>query len=224
VLCSALLVTTAAAAQALPPPQGVVSLQASATVEVPKDVLSVALGTTRDGPDAATVQAGLKQALDQALEQARRFAKPGQVDVQAGNFSIYPRYNNKGQMIGWSGSAEMMVQGRDMQAIAQLTGRIQSLAITRVGYTLSREAREKVEADVTAQAIASYRAKAAEISKQFGYGGYTIREVNVTSHEPGPIAPMAMRSKAMAVQEDALPVEPGKGSVTATVNGTVQMQ
>lgn len=223
VLCSALLFTSAALAQTVPPPQAVLNLQASASVEVVKDVLSVAFSTTREANDAASVQSALKQALDAALAEARKVAKPGQVDVQAGGFSVHPRYDNKGRLTGWSGSAEMMVEGRDMTTVAQLTGRVSTMQIARVGYTLSREAREKVEADVAAQAIARYRAKAAEMSRQFGYGGYTIREVQVSSNEPPPYAPMAMRAKAMSAQEDALPVEPGKGSVTATVSGSVQM-
>ena len=224
VLCSAFLFTSAAVAQTSPPPQGVLNLQASASVEVVKDVLGVAFSTTREAPDAAAVQSALKQALDAALAEARKVAKPGLVDVQAGGFSVHPRYDNKGRLIGWSGSAELMVEGRDMAAVAQLTGRISTMQIARVGYSLSREVREKVEADVAAQAIARYRAKAGEMSRQFGYGGYTIREVNVSSNEPPPYAPMAMRSKAMSAQEDAaLPVEPGKGSVTATVSGSVQM-
>jgi predicted secreted protein len=224
VLCSALLFTSAALAQAIPAPQAVLNLQASATVEVVKDVLGVVFSTTREAPEAATVQSALKQALDAALVEARKVAKPGQVDVQAGGFSAHPRYDNKGRLTGWSGSAEMMVEGRDMATVAQLTGRVSTMQIARVGYTLSREAREKVEADVAAQAISRYRVKAAEMSRQFGYGGYTIREVNVSSNEPPPYAPMAMRAKAMSAQEDALPVEPGKGSVTAMVSGSVQMK
>lgn len=226
VLCCAFAVTTVAArAETSAPPQGVLNLSASATLEVPKDLLSITFATTREGPDAASVQGALKQALDAALAEARKVAKPGQVDVRAGNFSVHPRYNNKGAIAGWAGSTELTVEGRDMTTIAQLAGRIQSLAIARVGYGLSREAREKVEADVSAQAIARYRAKATELSKHFGYGGYTIREVSVATDDPGPIVPMAARARiAGAAQEEALPVEPGKGSVTATVNGSVQMK
>jgi predicted secreted protein len=226
--CLALgLLPLAIAAQAAesPPPQGVLNLSASASIEVQKDVLNVSFSATREGADAATVQTALKQALDAALAEARKLARPGQVDVQAGSFSIYPRYSNKGGISGWQGSTEMSVEGRDMQAIAQLTGRIQTMTIARVGYTLSREAREKVEADVSGQAIARYRAKAGEMAKQFGYGGYTIREVAVSSNEPpGTIVPLMRASKMSAASDEALPVEPGKGTVTATVSGTVQMK
>jgi predicted secreted protein len=111
-----------------------------------------------------------------------------------------------------------------MGSIAQLTGRVQTMSIGRVAYTLSREAREKVEAEVSAMAVARYRAQAGEMAKAFGYSGYTIREVNVTLNEPpgGPV-PMMRASKMGAMADDSLPTEPGKGTVTATVGGTVQM-
>jgi len=206
-------------------PQGVVSLSSSATLEVTRDLLSVSFNTTREGADAATVQSQLKQALDAALVEAKKAARPGQVDVQTGNFTISPRYTNKGVSNGWQGSAELVVEGRDMQAIGQLTGRITTLTINRVGYAISRELREKTEGEVSAQAIARYRAKAADYARQFGYAGYAIREVNVASNEQQPMPrPMLMQAKTMsAASEDALPVEPGKGTVTVNVNGTIQM-
>ncbi|HEV7914227.1 MAG TPA: SIMPL domain-containing protein [Albitalea sp.] len=207
-----------------PAPSGVVNLSSTAAIDVARDLMSVTLTQTREGADANAVQAALKQALDAALAEAKRVAKPGQVDVQTGNFSLYPRYTNKGVMSGWQGAAELVVEGRDMPAIGQLVGRISTMTVARVVQGLSRELREKSEAEVSAQAIARYRAKAADYAKQFGYAGYAIREVNVTASEPpgGPV-PM-MRAKAMSAQEDAsLPVEAGKAPVAVTVSGSVQM-
>lgn len=213
----------AGAAEA-PPPQGVVNLAASATAEVPKDLMAITFTTTREGPDANAIQTALKQALDAALTEARKVAKPGQVDVQTGNFSLYPRYTNKGLISGWQGTAELIVQGRDMPAIGQLVGRISSMTVARVSYDLSREVREKSEADVAAQAIARYRAKAADYAKQFGYAGYTVREVSVTANEPpgGPV-PMMRAQMAASKEDSALPTEAGKAMVNVTVIGTVQM-
>ena len=51
-LLAGALFSTVAAAQTLPPPVNVVSLSASATVEVAKDLLTVVFSTTRDGSDA----------------------------------------------------------------------------------------------------------------------------------------------------------------------------
>jgi predicted secreted protein len=209
-----------------PPPQGVLSLTASASVEVTKDVLAVTFSTTKEGGDANVVQTQLKQALDAALAEAKKSARPGQVDVQTGAFSLFPRYTNKGGITGWQGSAEIIVDGRDMAAIGQLSGRITTMTVARVAYRLSREASQKVEADVAAEAIARYRAKAGEYAKQFGFAGYAIREVNVTTTEPqqGPAPMVRAQASAMSAQGDALSVEPGKAQVNANVSGTVQMK
>lgn len=230
---AAMLASLGVAAQPalLPPPSGVLNLSTSATIEVTKDVLAVAFTVTREGSDAQAVQSAIKQALDAALAEARKLARPGQVEVQTGNFALYPRYSTPGSkggvpaISGWQGSAELQVQGKDITAIAQLTGRIQTMSIARVGYTLSREVREKVEAEVTAQAIARWRAKAAQMSQQFGYSGYTVREVNVATNEPGPspVQPMLRSARIAAVSEEALPTEAGKGEVSASVNGSAQM-
>jgi predicted secreted protein len=214
-----------AMAQTVPPPQNVISLSASAMVEVSKDVLSIAFSTVREGSDAGAVQSQLKQAVDAALAEARKVAKPGLIDVQTGNFALYPRYSPKGGINGWQGSAELIVEGKDINGIAQLSGRITSLSIQRVGFLLSREAREKVEADVVAQAIARYRAKADSISKQFGFGNYAIREVSVSSDEQGSLnaAPLMRAQFAKSAGDEALSVEAGKAKVTANVSGSVQM-
>jgi len=128
------LAATQARADALPPPpQGVVSLSTSATVEVTKDLLTIVLSTTKEGQDAAAVQSQLKQALDAALAEAKKTAKPGQLDVQTGSFSLQPRYTNKGVINGWQGSADLILSGRDMTAIGQLTGRVNTLTISSVG-------------------------------------------------------------------------------------------
>lgn len=214
----------ARAADAPVAPQGVVNLSASATTEVPRDMMTVTLSATRDGSDAAAVQVALKQALDAGLAEAKRAARPGQVEVQTGNFALFPRYNKQNTISGWQGNAELIVEGRDMQAIAALAGRIQSMTIARVEYGLSRELRAKTEAELTAQAIANYRARAADAAKQFGYAGYTLREVSIDSGESRPPIPAPrMRAMAAAASDEALPVEAGKSTVSVSVSGSVQL-
>jgi predicted secreted protein len=213
---------------ALPPPEGVVSLSSSATMDVPRDWMTIVLATTRDGADAASVQAGVKQAVDAALSQARKVARAGgQVEVQTGAFSLQPRVNAKGLPSGWTGRGEIVVQGRDMATIAELAGHVSTLTVAHVDYSISREAHEKVEGELADQAIARFRAKAADYAKAFGYAGFVVREVAVASDagQPPPPRPyMAMRAMAAGAADEALPVEAGQGTITSTVSGTVQMK
>ncbi|MDQ2778194.1 MAG: SIMPL domain-containing protein [Pseudomonadota bacterium] len=233
-MTAALGVGSSVLAQTLPPPRDVVSLSASASVEVTQDWFTVVFSTTREGSDAAAVQAQLKQALNAALLEAKKAAQPGQVEVRTGSFSIYPRYappaqrsngtNTAPGIVGWQGSTELIVEGRDTETIGKLTGRIQGLSIARVGFSLSREARQKVEGDATAAAITRFRASAEAVSRQFGFGNYALREVAVNTDGGGgrPMPMMRMQASA-AKMEDGLPAEAGKEAVTATVNGSVQM-
>lgn len=208
------------------PPQNVVNLTASAVVEVVKDELTVVLSTTREGADATVVQAQLKQALDAALAEARKAARPGQLEVQTGGFSLYPRHSPKGGIAGWAGSAELVLQGRDVAAVSQLAGRIQTLTVARTAFSLSREAREQFEAEVTAQAIARFKQRAEQVARQFGFGGWSLREAQVHGSDM-PVAPMPVMRAAGGVRpaglEDALPVEAGKAQVSVTVSGSVQL-
>lgn len=208
------------------PPQDVLQLSATGTVEVQQDLLSLSLTTTRDGPDANAVQNQLKTALDAALVEARSAAQPGQLDLHTGNFALYPRYSQGGKISGWRGTAELVLEGRDFSRITQTAARIQTMTLGGVSFGLSREQRATVEADAQSAAITRFKAKAAELAKGFGFSGYSLREVTVSTNDPGfprPIRAMAMAS-GVAQAETPVPLEAGKSAVTVTVSGSVQLR
>ena len=209
-----------------PPLQNVVQLSAIGSVEVQQDLLSISMNTTRDGSDASAVQSQLKTAINAALAEAAKVAQPGQLDVRTGNFSLYPRYGRDGKPIGWQGSAELILEGRDFVRISGTAGKIQTLTVGSVSFGLSREQRAKVEADAQGIAIERFKARATDIARSFGFGGYTLREVNVSAIEPGfTPRPRMMALEARAATGDApVPVEAGKTSVVVTVSGSVQLK
>lgn len=207
-------------------PQNVAQLSANGSVDVQQDLLSISMSTTRDGADAGTVQTQLKQALDTALAQAKQAAQPGLMNVRTGNFSLYPRYGKDGKINGWQGSTELVLEGKDFSRITTTAGKIQSLTLSQVGFSLSREARAKVEGEAQTLAIESFKARAHEIAKSFGFAGYSLREVSVNASDQG-YAPrprmLAMSAKA-EMSDSAIPVEAGKTTVLVNVTGSVQMK
>lgn len=207
-------------------PVNVVQLSASAVADVQQDVLSMSLSTTRDGSDAALVQSQLKAALDSALVEARKAAQPGQLEVRTGQFSLYPRQNRDGKQTGWQGTAELVLEGRDIGRIAATAGRLTTLTLAGVNFSLSREQRSRVENEVQAQAIERFRARALEIARGFGFGGYTLGEVQVGNQEQGalPRARLMAMAPGMAMAETPVPIEAGKTAVTVTVSGTVHLK
>jgi predicted secreted protein len=203
-------------------PQNVVSLQSTGTVEVQQDLLMISMNTTKDGADAGAVQTQLKT----ALSEAKKVAQPGQLDVRTGAFSMYPRYGRDGKINGWQGSTELVLEGRDFARISATAGKINTLTLGQVSFGLSREARAKVEGEAQAQAIERFKTKATEISKNFGFGGYSIREVSVNANDQGfsPRPRMEMMQAKAASSDAPVPVEAGRSTVVVTVNGSVQMK
>ena len=228
VLALGLAASASAMAQmSAPVPANVVNIAASGFLEVPQDWLAMTLNTTREGSDAGTVQNQLKQALDAALVIARASAKPQQLEVRTGQFSLYPRYGSNGKINGWQGSTELVLEGRDFALISATAGKIQTLTMSGTSFSLSREARRKLESDVQALAIERFKARADEVSKGFGFTGYSLREVNVSSadQEVRPFQPRAMAMEAKAAMSDAaVPVEAGKSTVNVTVSGSIQLR
>ncbi len=229
----ALLLAGAASASAQTllqsPPQNVLSLSAEASREIPQDWLSITLGVAREGSDAAAVQSQLRQTLDAALVEARKAVQPGQVELRTGAFSVYPRYAQRAGgnnvISGWQGRAELVIEGRDTAALSQLAGRLTGLTVARLGFSLSREGRDKVEAEIAAQAIGRFKARAEAYAQQFGFGSYSLREVAVGGGESA--APVLYRATAAAMSarggDESQPVEPGKALVSVTVSGSIQL-
>ncbi len=204
----------------------VVQLSATGSVEVVQDLLSITLGTSRDGADAAQVQTQLRTALEAALSEARKVVHAGQLEVRTGNFGLAPRYGRDGKALGWQGSTELVIEGRDFASVSALAGRLTTLNVTGVSFGLSREQRLKVEAEAQSMAIERFKARSQDIARGFGFAGYTLREVSVSGSDHGAVPRvrmMAMEARAGAA-EAPLPVEAGKATVTVTVSGSVQLK
>lgn len=228
---SAALLVLASAVQAQVPaatvaPQNVFQLSATGQVEVQQDLLALTLVASREGADAAGVQAQLRGALDEALAEAKKTAQPGQMDVRTGSFSVNPRYDRNGRIGGWHGRAELVLQGRDFPRITSAAARVSSMTIGDVGFGLSREQRARTESEAQAQAIERFKARATEITRAFGFAGYTLREVSVDSqdegHAPRPYMRAAVAEAASSLKSAPVAVEPGTGVVRVTVSGSVQ--
>ncbi len=208
-------------------PQQVVHLSASAWQQARQDWLRVVLRSTLEGSEPMAVQKQLKKVVDEALGQLRPQLQPHQLEVHSGAFGINPRYNDKGKIVGWQGQADLVIEGRDFGKIGQAAGQVPRMAVESAQFSLSREGRQQLEAEVQSQAVQGFRQKAQQLAKDFGFAGYTLRQVTVgTVDRPAPVMPMV--ATARMVLADAapspIPLEGGKDEVHITVSGSIQLR
>lgn len=203
-------------------PSGVLSLDANATMDVSHDMALMTLATEQDGADAEAISAALAKRADAVMKQAKSVAG---IEARTGSFTVYPMNDNKGRITTWRGRAEVLLESRDFASLSKLSGQVASnMQVAGVQFSLSREAQKKAEEKLIEQAIQTFKDKAQTASRAFGYGGFTIREVNVgqNSNQPMPRA-YAMRSAAVMSDAAPVPVEGGKAQVTVSVSGSIQM-
>lgn len=229
-LCVASWSASAQSAE-IAPPQNVVQLSTSGSVEVAQDLLIVTLTASEDGSNAAAVQKRLQQVVDAALAVARPQAQPGGMEVSTGGFSVYPRAASKdGKIAGWQGRAQLVLQGKDFDRITNTAAKVQGMQVAQVAFGLSKEGRAKVEGDAQHLAIEQFKAKATGLAKAFGFSSYSLREVSINSNETGARPYMAagnMLKAAMAdgrADEAGMSVEAGKTQVQVQVSGSVQLK
>ena len=207
----------------------VVHVAASGFIEVPQDWLALRMSVTRVGGDAAQVQNQLRAALDAALDTAKGAATAQALVVRSGNFGVYPRYDKAGKVSDWQGQAELVLEGRDFTLLARTASRMQPLAVSSMDFSLSREAQQQLESDVQSLAIGRFQQRAGEVAKAFGFTGYELREVSVSSadaavgREPRH-QPMSMKAASSQSDAEPLPAEPGRSQVTVTVSGSIQLK
>ncbi|MCA8245628.1 SIMPL domain-containing protein [Burkholderia multivorans] len=224
------LASPAAHAQAVnphfPEPAGVLSLSSQASADVPQDIIHITLFYEQQAKDPGSLTSALNQRADAALAQAKGVSG---VSAHTGAFSVYPSTDRDGKISAWRGRTEVVLESRDFAAASKLAAQLSNLMqVANVEFSLSPEAQRAAEQKLTTEAIKSFRARADEAAKAFGYSSYTIRDVNVGSGrnvQPYPRM-MAMAAAPMDSAKMSAPiaVEGGKATVSVTVNGSVQMK
>jgi len=225
-LLVAVLAVATASAFAQSPQQpffNVITLEASATADVPTDTLTVTLFVEEQGPDPGQLATRVNARLEEALAKARKEPK---VEAHSGNYQTNPTYDRANQITGWRIRADVVLESRDFKAVAALAGAMQpALKLWSMTFSLSRGAREAAEATLLAEALGKFQEKARAIAKGLGFPGFMLGQIAVRSDGPGR-PPMPMRGVAMAAMADAapsppVPVEGGKNAVTITVAGSI---
>jgi predicted secreted protein len=211
-------------AQEPPVERPVVQLSATAQQAVPQDWLTVVLMHRAQAADAATVQRQLQTTLDLAMRHLKPRAQAGGWQVSTGALGVQPRHSREGQIVGWQGSVEVVLQGQDAAAIGAAASQTPGMSVSQMGFSLSRSGRQALESEMRRDAIARFRAQAQELALALGYSGYRLREVAVSeAGEEHGIRPRLLMAADAGPGAASAPLlaEPGKTQVQVSVSGSV---
>lgn len=201
-----------------------ISLSSQVSQSVANDELNAILSKTSQATTATALAKTLNETTNKAQTIAKKYPK---VKVTTGNQSTYPRYNNAGKIVGFTGSASINLQSSDFEQAGELLGELQTiLTLDSLNFAVSDEAREKAEQEMMVQVAKKFQTDAKILSGAFGAKDYKIVNISFNSQNNDygiTVAPMmAMRDAAAEV---AAPKElaSGDSKLGYTASGTIEL-
>ena len=214
----------AAAAQLLPPPKDQVSFRVESARDVPNDWLAATLGVDEEGSDAAALAARVNRRMAEALALAKQDAE---LEVSSGAYQTQPVYD-RGKLVRWRASQDLVVEGASVDAITELVGRLQAqgLLLRGVSFSVAPETRKRVEDELIVEALTAFRERAGLISRGLGRRGWNLMSLAIG--EPGMPIPYLQQGRTMAMEaaDAAVPpaLESGKSTLRISIDATVEVE
>jgi predicted secreted protein len=223
-VASAALALCGASFAAEPAPRyNVVELQAEAQREVANDTLAATLYTELNDVNPATLATMINKAANEAL----RIAKDAKnVRVRSGSNQTYPVYAKGNVLQTWRGRAEIRIESRDFEAASGLIGKLQAgMQLGSLNFSVSPEARRLAENELTAEAIAAFKARAEIVRGALAGRSYKVQRLNLSSSQNAPPPRYAVaRALAAAAPEVAAPdIEGGVSRIIVTAAGAIEV-
>lgn len=201
-------------------------LDAHASQSVDNDELVVSMWVSREGPNTQDITRWVLNQLQAATAHAKRVDG---VQLQIGQVSTTPVWDQQGKTANWSAQAELILVSKNTAALAPLSSELTRwMRIQSLQYRLSSEKRLVTEKALIQDMASNFQDKASSISQAFGFKGYTIKSLNFspTPERPFPQPMPLMRSMKgdMAAPAIAVPQEGGKTTVSVGMQALIELQ
>jgi predicted secreted protein len=209
---------------ALPENATVLHLSEPAQRLVARDELRAVLRAEAVDADAAKLQADVNRRLAAALAKAKSVTT---LRVETSGYSVYPDAGpsmvSKTRTNQWRGSAGLTLIGQDPGPLLALVGELQKegLVLSSLAYELTPAAARAVEGELTDEALARMKERAAKIAATLGLSVERIRDLRVGNALGTQPVPRFFEQKMATASAPAPVAEPGEATVTVTVDADI---
>ncbi|ULJ69998.1 SIMPL domain-containing protein [Wielerella bovis] len=207
----------------------VLSFRESASFSVDNDTMNIVLRVMETGKSRVEVSNRVSRRVNAVLARARSNKT---FEVESGNRSVYPEYNDKRVITSWTDTAEIRVKSTDFDALSKLAADSQNDAmLDNVYFSVSPKKHEDAVNQASEQALQAFRLRAQNMSRSLGFSAYKIVRVDLNqsfenSESVMMAAPMTASMRNMSAKyqaTDVMQTSAGKREIRQTVNATVQM-
>ncbi len=201
-----------------------IDFQVEAAREISNDLLVAQMNVEIQDRQPALVAQRLNTTLNEALKQAASF---GTVKTSSGNQNTYPVYDKNNQVSAWRGQARIRLESRDFKAAGELIMALQEkMQLGELQFTLSPDARLKIEDELISTAIKAFQNRADAIRIASGAKSYKMVHFSINSGNHAQPYPFA-EGRSLMLSKSAIPAPDfsgGESRMTVQINGTIELQ
>jgi len=205
------------------PFDGVVNLQASASLEVETDTMLASIAVEAEHYDPAVLAEQINQKMSWALKTAAPFKT---VKVKGGQYTSHQLYNKR-IFKAWRGIQTITLESKDSEDLGKLIGLLQKeLLIKSLRYQVSEEKLNATKQLLTKQAIADFKAQAQTITNEFDKNMYLVHQINIHSnnqHRPVYYAKSRMLSSSATDEAAPANLQQNTSTIQVNVNGSIRL-
>ena len=206
-----------------------ISFSAQVEKEVNFDLMRVTLYLQESGNTLKDLNKSINEKVNAAVEKIK---KNNAIEIKDNSRNTYTEYDKKGKQKGWTERAELVLESRDFEALAQVISDINdNFAIESMSPQLSSEARAKVEDEMIQSVMAKFNHKAKLLQQSVNAKGYLLENLSLQTPEsveeqyyPQPrmyAAKAVALSAESAEPTDSVQFERTKTVLKASVNASI---
>lgn len=204
-------------------PSGLVTLQASASIELDTDTMIATVAVEAENHDPAILAKTMNKKMAWALATAKPFKR---IKVKGGQYSSHQLYNKR-IFKAWRGTQRIVLESKNSAELGQLIGLLQKkLLVKSIQYQVSKEKVAHVKKGLLKQAINKFKQQASLISQQFDKSTYQIHAININSNSPQrPIHYAASRMMSDSSMSKSAPaqLQQTTSSISVNINGSIRL-
>lgn len=208
----------------------IVSLSATARKNVERDLMEVILSVEERNSSRETAGNRVTERSNRVL-QAARADKHLQSALTARH--AYPDYAKSSQKPMWHEEAQISVSSRDFEALSRFIAAVQKdAAVQSLDFKVSLTAKQKLQDQLTAEAVTEFRRKAQHITRALGAQNYRIVQLNIGNASDNNFVQNIYQARSdieerAAVMKSAAIIgdtEAGHQDIFLNVSGSIQVQ
>ena len=189
---------------------------------LPRDRVGADLAVEATDTDATRLQGTINRRMAAALARAK--AAPG-IAVSSSGYNVYEERGSDGKQ-RWHGQQGLHLDAKDSGGLLELVGALQGdgLVVTGMTASLSLEAEQAVQDELTASALQRVRDRADRIAADLNMKVARLKTVRVGSVGRSPMPLRAMAPGALGAAAMPTPVvAPGDATVSVEVDVEVEL-